>query len=103
MRGYRIELGEVLAALRQVPGAVDCAVTTLDGDDGPQIVAAVAADAGRELSGGLVRRHLAGTLPSYMLPEHVLVLPALPVGPTGKVDRDRLAKLAARPRGRRGA
>ncbi|MEV6402823.1 AMP-binding protein [Streptomyces bobili] len=103
VRGYRIELGEVLAALRQVPGAVDCAVTTLDGDDGPQIVAAVAADAGRELSGGLVRRHLAGTLPSYMLPEHVLVLPALPVGPTGKVDRDRLAKLAARPRGRRGA
>ncbi|MEU0113788.1 amino acid adenylation domain-containing protein [Streptomyces bobili] len=103
VRGYRIELGEVLAALRQVPGAVDCAVTTLDGDDGPQIVAAVAADAGRELSGGLVRRHLAGTLPSYMLPEHVLVLPALPVGPTGKVDRDRLARLAARPRGRRGA
>ncbi|MEU0334478.1 amino acid adenylation domain-containing protein [Streptomyces sp. NPDC006193] len=102
VRGYRIELGEVLAALRRVPGVADCAVTTLRGDDGPQIVAAVATGAaGRELSGGFVRRHLAGALPSYMLPEHVLVLPALPVGPTGKVDRDGLARLAARPRGRR--
>ncbi|AYN41977.1 amino acid adenylation domain-containing protein [Streptomyces dangxiongensis] len=102
VRGYRIELGEVLAALRRVPGVVDCAVTTLRGEDGPQIVAAVATGAAeRELSGGFVRRSLAGVLPSYMLPEHVLVLPALPVGPTGKVDRDRLARLAARPRGRR--
>ncbi|MEU9432138.1 AMP-binding protein [Streptomyces sp. NPDC048252] len=102
VRGYRIELGEVLAALRQVPGAVDCAVTTLRGDDGPQIVAAVAVG-GSEPSpgGGFVRRHLAQNLPSYMLPEHVLVLPALPVGPTGKVDRERLARLAARPRNRR--
>ncbi|MBL1086700.1 amino acid adenylation domain-containing protein [Streptomyces actinomycinicus] len=102
VRGYRIELGEVLAALRRVPGVVDCAVTTLRGDDGPQIVAAVAGGAGeQEVTGGLVRRHLAGALPSYMLPEHVLVLPALPVGPTGKVDRDQLARLAARPRSRR--
>ncbi|QJT01503.1 AMP-binding protein [Streptomyces asoensis] len=102
VRGYRIELGEVLAALRQVPGVVDCAVTTLRGDDGPQIVAAVAVG-GSEPSpgGGFVRRHLAQCLPSYMLPEHVLVLPALPVGPTGKVDRERLARLAARPRNRR--
>ncbi|MEU5070035.1 AMP-binding protein [Streptomyces asoensis] len=102
VRGYRIELGEVLAALRQVPGVVDCAVTTLRGDDGPQIVAAVAVG-GPEQSrgGGFVRRHLAGSLPSYMLPEHVLVLPALPVGPTGKVDREQLARLAARPRNRR--
>ncbi|MFE6825653.1 AMP-binding protein [Streptomyces sp. NPDC057690] len=102
VRGYRIELGEVLAALRQVPGVVDCAVTTLRGDDGPQIVAAVAVG-GSEPSprGGFVRRHLAQNLPSYMLPEHVLVLPALPVGPTGKVDRERLARLAARPRDRR--
>ncbi|MFB0618927.1 amino acid adenylation domain-containing protein [Streptomyces sp. AGS-58] len=102
VRGYRIELGEVLAALRRVPGVVDCAVTTLRGEDGPQIVAAVATGTAEpELSGGSVRRRLAGVLPSYMLPEHVLVLPALPVGPTGKVDRDRLARLAARPRGRR--
>jgi amino acid adenylation domain-containing protein len=102
VRGYRIELGEVLAALRQVPGVVDCAVTTLRGDDGPQIVAGVATGGdGPELSGGLVRRHLTRTLPGYMLPEHVLVLPALPVGPTGKVDREQLARLAARPRGRR--
>ncbi|MET8167452.1 AMP-binding protein [Streptomyces sp. NPDC005329] len=104
VRGYRIELGEVLAALRQVPGVVDCAVTTLRGEDGPQIVAAVAVG-GSEPSpgGGFVRRHLAQSLPSYMLPEHVLVLPALPVGPTGKVDRDLLARLAARPRNRRRA
>ncbi|MDR6973697.1 non-ribosomal peptide synthetase component F/ubiquinone/menaquinone biosynthesis C-methylase UbiE [Streptomyces sp. 3330] len=104
VRGYRIELGEVLAALRQVPGVVDCAVTTLRGDEGPQIVAAVAVGGQDPLPrGGFVRRHLAQSLPSYMLPEHVLVLPALPVGPTGKVDRERLARLAVRPRERRRA
>ncbi|MGV9559486.1 AMP-binding protein [Streptomyces sp. NPDC003522] len=117
VRGYRIELGEVLAALRQVPGVVDCAVTTLRGEDGPRIVAAVATGSGAGTeepaadgaavvpapTAGAVRRHLSGILPGYMLPEHVLVLPALPVGPTGKVDRDGLARLAARPRGRRRA
>ncbi|MGC5342992.1 amino acid adenylation domain-containing protein [Streptomyces sp. DT24] len=97
IRGYRIELGEIMAALRQVPGVVDCAVTTVAGATGPELVAAAATgDNERGLTSLSVRRVLAGLLPSYMVPEHVLLMPALPVGPTGKVDRKALAAAAPR-------
>ncbi|MCP3803433.1 amino acid adenylation domain-containing protein [Allokutzneria sp. A3M-2-11 16] len=89
IRGYRVELGDVMAALRQLPGAVDCAVVTTPGDDGPELLGAVASAA---LTPREVRAHLAEHLPSYMVPDHVLVLPTLPVGPTGKVDRNALSQ-----------
>ncbi|MGA4847511.1 amino acid adenylation domain-containing protein [Streptomyces sp. G5(2025)] len=102
IRGYRIELGDIMAALRQVEGVVDCAVTTVQGATGPELVAAGAVGANEAgLTSVSVRRRLTGLLPSYMVPEHVLLMPALPVGPTGKVDRQALA--AAAPRCENGA
>nr|WP_232240877.1 non-ribosomal peptide synthetase [Kutzneria sp. 744] len=43
----------------------------------------------RQLRSAL-RRHLATRLPGYMVPSAVVVLDALPIGPTGKLDRARL-------------
>ncbi|MEZ4454020.1 MAG: amino acid adenylation domain-containing protein [Nannocystaceae bacterium] len=40
--------------------------------------------------GERLRDHLAARLPAYMVPAQVVLLPALPLGATGKVDRARL-------------
>ncbi|TSD82791.1 amino acid adenylation domain-containing protein, partial [Mycobacterium sp. KBS0706] len=85
IRGYRIEPGEVEARLLshpQVSGAVVSAVTS---PGGRRLLAHVAApEAGLEAE---LKAHLAGQLPDYMVPSRILVLAALPLLPTGKLDR----------------
>ncbi|WP_380284002.1 amino acid adenylation domain-containing protein [Kitasatospora purpeofusca] len=96
LRGFRIELGEIEAvlsrhpAVRQVivvpredrPGDTRlvgyCAVLDADAD---------AADAANAELAAELKRFAAGTLPGYMVPSAVVVLPALPLNANGKVDR----------------
>ncbi|WP_410643743.1 amino acid adenylation domain-containing protein [Amycolatopsis sp. lyj-346] len=60
---------------------------------GSEVTAWAAEPAGapgdRQLRSAL-RRHLGARLPGYMVPSAVVVLSALPIGPTGKLDRARL-------------
>ncbi|MCP4663312.1 MAG: amino acid adenylation domain-containing protein, partial [bacterium] len=91
IRGYRIELGEIEAVLDRSPGVRECVVTarrTSPGDAGPLRLAAyvVAAPepspAVREL-----RSFLQEKLPDYMVPAAFVFVDALPLLPSGKVDR----------------
>lgn len=85
-RGYRIELGEIEAALGAVPEVRACAVVGIEaGFEGTSICAAYCADQGVEPAA--LRRELARTLPSYMLPSRWLELDALPQNQNGKIDR----------------
>jgi amino acid adenylation domain-containing protein len=100
LRGYRIELGEVEFHVQQHPAVAACAAAVVDGGPaGKQLVAYVvpAADAaeGRSSSSGVtlethVRAWLKERLPAHLIPSRVVVLPALPLGPNGKVDRRQL-------------
>ncbi|WP_055589551.1 non-ribosomal peptide synthetase/MFS transporter [Streptacidiphilus griseoplanus] len=81
LRGLRIELGEIEAALRDKAGAREAAVVVSEDKrlvaylvDGP----AEAAQA---------REAIRGTLPDYMIPSHFVALDALPLTPSGKLDR----------------
>jgi amino acid adenylation domain-containing protein len=96
IRGYRIELGEIRAALAGQPGILDAAVVTavIAGD---RALCAFYVDGGEPVDGEQLRRRLAETLPSYMMPVRLTALTALPVTANGKVDRAALAELAARP------
>ena len=48
-----------------------------------------------EASSSSLRAHVAALLPAYMVPQQVHVLPALPLMPSGKLDRQGLAAPAA--------
>nr|WP_119611408.1 non-ribosomal peptide synthetase [Streptomyces acidiscabies] len=88
LKGFRIELGEVEAAVREVDGVTDVAVTVADSGD--HLVAHVV---GR-VSGDLSER-LAAKLPVHMVPGRVLAVDALPLTVNGKLDRKALVARAA--------
>ncbi|MFI7134839.1 AMP-binding protein [Nonomuraea sp. NPDC050153] len=92
IRGYRIELGDVQATLNRIEAVADSAVLTVEGADGKELAIAVVHASGKALTTGALRREMAASLPPYMLPDHILMLLSLPVGPTGKVDREALAQ-----------
>ncbi|WP_433213550.1 phosphopantetheine-binding protein [Microtetraspora malaysiensis] len=83
MRGHRIELGEIEAALRE--SVADAAVIVHGGD---HLVGYLAAPAGTDT--GELERRLSSRLPDYMIPRRWMLLDALPITASGKVDRTAL-------------
>ncbi|MFJ2581764.1 amino acid adenylation domain-containing protein [Kitasatospora aureofaciens] len=94
-RGHRIEPAEVEQAVRDCPGVAAAAVLPLKDERGTVSEAVcfytVTPEAPATRDGLL--RHLVAALPAPLRPDRVEQLPALPLGPTGKVDLQRLAAL----------
>ncbi|MGW1060233.1 non-ribosomal peptide synthetase [Micromonospora rubida] len=97
IRGHRIELGEVDARLLEHP-TVAQATTALraDSDGEARLVAYVVARAGAVADPADLRRHLALSLPTAVLPTDWVLLDRLPLSPNGKVDRVALPAPAPR-------
>ncbi|KAA0206778.1 MAG: amino acid adenylation domain-containing protein, partial [Proteobacteria bacterium] len=94
LHGYRIEPGEIEAVLRACPGVDDAAVLLREEQGLPQLLACVASrDAG--LSPAELAAQAAQRLPRFMRPAAWLILPALPLTPSGKLDRAALPAPAA--------
>ncbi|HBK47268.1 MAG TPA: non-ribosomal peptide synthetase, partial [Xanthomonadaceae bacterium] len=90
IRGQRIELGEIEAALALHP-AVREAVVVAHGDASPRLAAYLVARAGVAVPAEqTLRASLARTLPEAMVPASLQWLPAMPLGPNGKLDRKAL-------------
>ncbi|MFD6291152.1 amino acid adenylation domain-containing protein [Streptomyces sp. NPDC060205] len=88
IRGNRVETGEVEAALQTHPGIAQASVVAREG----RLLAFVTARPGAgQPEPPDVRRHLAGLLPSYMVPARITVMDQLPLSGTGKIDRRALA------------
>ncbi|RKH11913.1 amino acid adenylation domain-containing protein, partial [Corallococcus sp. CA053C] len=85
VRGFRIEPGEVEAALRAHPGVKDTAVVVRDDGTGPRLVGYFVADPAPKA--GDLRAFLAKRLPEHLVPSVLVRLPALPLTPSGKLDR----------------
>jgi amino acid adenylation domain-containing protein len=83
LRGIRIELGEIESVLREQPGIAGAAATIRE----DRLVGYVVPAPGAALDPDAVRRRLRDTLPEQLVPAALVVLPALPLGPSGKVDR----------------
>ncbi|MBV8612706.1 MAG: amino acid adenylation domain-containing protein, partial [Acetobacteraceae bacterium] len=89
LRGFRVELGEIEAAMQRLPVVRDAAVI-VHGDGLHRRLAAFVSPAGATDPAALhdaVLAHLRSELPGYMIPASVSVLAALPVTPSGKIDR----------------
>ncbi len=86
VRGYRIELGEVEAALREHEGVKEAvAITHGDQTSNKELIAYVVASEG--LTKNELRTFLGHRLPEYMVPSAFVMLDALPLTVSGKVDR----------------
>ncbi|CAM5722695.1 D-alanine--D-alanyl carrier protein ligase [Streptomyces violaceorubidus] len=88
LKGFRIELGEVEAAIRDLDGVADAAVTVADSKD--HLVAHVVGRVPADLTA-----LLSAKLPAHMVPGRVLPVDALPLTVNGKLDRRALTERAA--------
>jgi amino acid adenylation domain-containing protein len=91
IRGFRIELGEIESALLQIPWIK--AATVVAREDSPgvkRLVAYVVPDENEPHLFSKLQKALQAKLPAYMMPSAFVRLDALPLLPSGKVDRKSL-------------
>ncbi len=94
IRGFRVEPGEIEAALARHPQVRAAAVVAWEDAPGLKRLAAYVAPAvdafGEDFTAGLeadLFAYLQNCLPEHMVPGAFVVLPALPLTPSGKIDR----------------
>jgi amino acid adenylation domain-containing protein len=92
LRGIRIELGGIESTVVELRLAAECALVAKTLADGEQHLVAFLVKPTVETSTEF-RRALAAQLPDYMLPQHVVVLDAMPLTVNGKLDRRELREL----------
>ena len=91
IRGFRIELGEIEACLSALP-SIKAAVVIAKADnvDDTRLVAYIVPEREVRHSSAELRARLRENLPDYMIPSSFVYLEALPLTPTGKLDRKAL-------------
>ncbi|MCD5987223.1 non-ribosomal peptide synthase/polyketide synthase [Pseudomonas sp. CDFA 553] len=101
IRGLRIELGEIEARLQGLESVEEAVVIARDTPQGKQLVGYVVVHGTEGSDSESLRRELLEHLPEYMVPAQILVLPAMPLSPNGKLDRKALPapEFASGPRG----
>ncbi|MEV0076401.1 non-ribosomal peptide synthase/polyketide synthase [Nocardia neocaledoniensis] len=88
LRGLRIELGEIEAVLEGVEGAARAVVVVRDDAGvGEQLVAYVVESEPGAVAVARLREAALRALPAYMVPAAFVLLDALPVNASGKLDR----------------
>ncbi|WP_431974322.1 amino acid adenylation domain-containing protein [Micromonospora haikouensis] len=88
IRGFRVEPGEVEATIARHPDVGAAVVVTRPDEAGRAGLVGYVTPAGSAtLTAAQVREWLRHQLPEYLLPARLVVLDALPLTPTGKVDR----------------
>lgn len=93
IRGYNVDTPRVEMALLDHPGVRQVAVVPQEGRNGDIRLAAYIVPASRPRpSNDQLRALLRKSLPDYMIPSVYVELVALPLTPTGKIDRKSLPK-----------
>ncbi|RTQ90553.1 MULTISPECIES: non-ribosomal peptide synthetase [Stenotrophomonas] len=91
VRGFRIELGEIEVALQGCPDVREAVVLLREDEPGDRrLVAYFISSSGDPVKAGELRAALARSLAEHMLPSAFVQLPAWPLTPNGKLDRQAL-------------
>jgi acyl carrier protein len=91
IRGYRIEPAEIVRVLDEHPSVQASAVVAREVESGDrQLVAYFVPAMKAQLLHTELRNFIAARLPEYMVPATFVMLEALPLNPSGKVDRSAL-------------
>lgn len=90
IRGYRVEMGQVESVLRTHPTVAQAAVTVDYSGPSPRLIAYATPATAFALSSTELLAFLARQLPAYEVPAAVVAIDAMPLGPTGKLDRAHL-------------
>ncbi|HEY6866839.1 MAG TPA: amino acid adenylation domain-containing protein [Candidatus Eisenbacteria bacterium] len=87
-RGYRVELGEIESALLRHPDVGEGVVLAVpDEEITNRLLAIVVPRPGATVDEAALKRHLALTLPRYMVPDRIERRAELPRTSSGKIDR----------------
>ncbi|TDV54219.1 non-ribosomal peptide synthetase/type I polyketide synthase [Actinophytocola oryzae] len=87
VRGHRVEIGEIETRLAGWPGLAQAVVAMRPDGRGEDVLCAYyVPQPGTELNRRELRAHLAGYLPTFMIPSYFVEMPGLPLTPNGKVD-----------------
>ena len=96
--GFRVELGEIETRLRSHSAVEDAVVVPVSHGGTTRIVAFVSASLlasdSAPVDGNELREFVGQTLPVFMVPRQIEVLPSLPQTPAGKVDRQALKTMS---------
>ena len=92
IRGIRVEPGEIESQLMGHAAVAEAAVVAepAGSEGGVRLIAYLVARHGDTIDTDALRRDLAQRLPDYMIPSALMTLPALPLTPSGKLDRKAL-------------
>jgi len=87
IRGHRVEVAEIEMAMLSLDCIKEVAVAAQEDQYGDQILVGYMVPAKQPASStSALRRELVQKLPDYMIPSAFVILDALPLTPTGKVD-----------------
>jgi thioesterase domain-containing protein len=96
IRGFRVEPGEIEALLAKSPAVSDVAVIAREDRPGERrLVAYVVPNPKQPIGDGALRDFVRRSLPDYMVPAAFVMMEALPLSPSGKVNRRALPAPAA--------
>ncbi|MGE4292928.1 MAG: AMP-binding protein [Desulfovibrio sp.] len=95
VRGYRVEMSEISAQIKACAGVSQALTINTGCGDCVRLCSFITTSCTVECAS--LKAFLAERVPSYMVPENIIVLDCMPLLPNGKVDRKALAQLDADP------
>ncbi|MGB0496339.1 MAG: non-ribosomal peptide synthetase, partial [Kangiellaceae bacterium] len=90
VRGYRIELGEIESAINKHPDIDNSVVIVREDNVDDKRIVAYAISERTNINVDALRLFVQELIPSYMLPQHFVLLDEFPKTPNGKTDRKSL-------------
>jgi len=90
IRGFRVELGEVEIALESFAGVRQAVIVAQASEDGADKTLHAFYVTDTKIEDKALRKHLSNSIPDYAVPAHFYAVDKLPLGNTGKIDRQAL-------------